>query len=128
MDPCVQWAKQTKFCSNTNNFILGRTILPPAGLAEFVATALRVFPHLRDIVILRAWGGIEGYTPDHLPVIGRGSQPGVIHGFGFSAHGFQLGPAVGEALADLVMARQPRVNLDAFAPGRFTSQPEKDLF
>jgi len=104
------------------------TILPPAGLAEFVATALRVFPHLRDIAILRAWGGIEGYTPDHLPVIGRGSQPGIIHGFGFSAHGFQLGPAVGEALADLVMARQPRVNLDAFAPGRFISQPEKDLF
>ena len=74
------------------------------------------------------FNGIEGYTPDHLPVIGRGSQPGVIHGFGFSAHGFQLGPAVGEALADLVMARQPRVNLDAFAPGRFKSQPEKDLF
>lgn len=104
------------------------TILPPAGLAEFTATALRVFPHLADIAVLRAWGGIEGYTPDHLPIIGRGSQPGIIHGFGFSAHGFQLGPAVGEALADLVMARQPRVNLDAFAPQRFTPAPSKDLF
>jgi len=99
------------------------TVLPPAGLAEFTATALRVFPHLGDIAVLRAWGGIEGYTPDHLPIIGRGSQPGIIHGFGFSAHGFQLGPAVGEALADLTMARQPRVNLDAFAPERFTPAP-----
>ncbi|MEK9759947.1 MAG: FAD-dependent oxidoreductase [Candidatus Puniceispirillum sp.] len=99
------------------------TILPPAGLAEFTATAMRVFPHLGDIAVLRAWGGIEGYTPDHLPIIGRGSQPGITHGFGFSAHGFQLGPAVGEALADLTMARQPRVNLDAFAPERFTPAP-----
>ena len=99
------------------------TILPPAGLAEFTATALRVFPHLGEIAVIRAWGGIEGYTPDHLPIIGRGSQPGIIHGFGFSAHGFQLGPAVGEALADLAMARQPRVNLDAYAPQRFTPAP-----
>ena len=99
------------------------TILPPAGLAEFTATALRVFPHLGEIAVLRAWGGIEGYTPDDLPIIGRGSQPGIIHGFGFSAHGFQLGPAVGEALADLTMARQPRVNLDAYAPQRFTPAP-----
>ena len=37
----------------------------------------------------------------------------------FSAHGFQLGPGVGEALADLVMGRQPRVSLEAFRPDRF---------
>ena len=57
--------------------------------------------------------------PDNLPVIGRGQQDGLFHGFGFSAHGFQLGPAVGEALADLVMGQQPRVSLEAFNASRF---------
>ena len=63
--------------------------------------------------------GIEGYMPDDLPIIGRGRQNGLFHGFGFSAHGFQLGPGVGEALADLVMGQQPRVSLEAFRPDRF---------
>jgi sarcosine oxidase subunit beta len=96
------------------------TQIIPAGLSSFVMTAGRVFPHLRDVSILRSWAGIEGYTSDDLPIIGTGSQSGIIHGFGFSAHGFQLGPAVGEALADLAMARQTRVNLAPFSPRRFT--------
>ena len=97
--------------------------LTPAGLGKFIRTAGEVFPHLKDAQVMRAWAGIEGYTPDHLPIIGRGSQSGIVHGFGFSAHGFQLGPGVGEALADLVMQRQPRVSLAAFKPSRF----ENDL-
>ena len=96
-----------------------KTQITPNGLSTFVMTAGRVFPQLRDVAILRAWAGIEGYTNDNLPIIGLGSQPGIIHGFGFSAHGFQLGPAVGEVLADLVMARQPRVSIYPFSPQRF---------
>ena len=96
-----------------------KTEIIPNGLSTFVMTAGRVFPQLRDVAILRAWAGIEGYTNDNLPIIGLGSQPGIIHGFGFSAHGFQLGPAVGEVLADLVMARQPRVSIHPFSPQRF---------
>mgnify|MGYP000294024351 CR=1 FL=1 len=100
------------------------TQIVPAGLSSFVMTAGRVFPHLRDVSILRSWAGIEGYTSDDLPIIGNGSQSGIIHGFGFSAHGFQLGPAVGEALADLAMARQTRVNLAPFSPRRFAVSPD----
>ncbi len=100
-----------------------KTQLTPVGLSKFVMTAGRVFSHLRDVSILRAWAGIEGYTADNLPFIGRGSQQGIIHGFGFSAHGFQLGPGVGEVLADLVMARQPRVDISPFAPHRFSKLP-----
>ncbi len=92
----------------------------PHGLSSFVMTAGKVFPHLRDVAIVRAWGGIEGYTKDHLPIIGPGSQPGILHGFGFSAHGFQLGPGVGEVLADLATQQQPRLSLQAFSPQRFS--------
>jgi len=58
--------------------------------------------------------------PDNLPVIGAGRLPGLVHGFGFSAHGFQLGPAVGEALADLAQGRQTRISLEPFSPLRFS--------
>ena len=88
-------------------------------LAPSMQLASTLFSDILNAPVIRCWSGIEGYMPDNLPVIGHGTQAGLIHGFGFSAHGFQLGPAVGEALADLVMGYQPRVSLEAFHPNRF---------
>ena len=90
-------------------------------LAASMNLAMTLFADISGARIIRCWSGIEGYMPDDLPVIGRGSQPGLLHGFGFSAHGFQLGPAVGEALADLVMGQQPRISLAPFSPNRFVA-------
>ena len=91
----------------------------PAELARSMRLTARLFSDIASARIIRCWSGIEGYMPDNLPVVGRGKQEGLVLGFGFSAHGFQLGPAVGEALADIVMGRQPRVALEAFRPDRF---------
>ena len=90
-------------------------------LAASMHLAATLFSDITNARIIRCWSGIEGYMPDDLPVIGRGDQSGLVHGFGFSAHGFQLGPAVGEALADLVMGQQPRISLAPFSPNRFTA-------
>jgi sarcosine oxidase subunit beta len=50
---------------------------------------------MRHADIVRAWAGIEGMMPDGIPVIGpSGTHEGAWHLFGFSAHGFQLGPVV----------------------------------
>ena len=95
----------------------GEVDIPALAASMNLATTL--FADIASARIIRCWSGIEGYMPDNLPVIGRGSQLGLIHGFGFSAHGFQLGPAVGEALADLVMGQQPRISLAPFSPNRF---------
>ncbi len=95
----------------------GEVDIPALAASMNLATTL--FADITSARIIRCWSGIEGYMPDDLPVIGRGSQPGLVHGFGFSAHGFQLGPAVGEALADLVMGQQPRISLAPFSPNRF---------
>ena len=118
---------------HTGQFVIGGGVKVPANLdashdrldipalAASMNLATTLFVDITVARIIRCWSGIEGYMPDNLPVIGRGSQPGLLHGFGFSAHGFQLGPAVGEALADLVMGRQPRISLAPFSPNRFTA-------
>lgn len=95
----------------------GEVAIPELAASMRLATTL--FADIASAPIIRCWSGIEGYMPDNLPVIGRGSKPGLVHGFGFSAHGFQLGPGVGEALADLVMGQQPRISLEPFRPDRF---------
>lgn len=75
--------------------------------------AVRAIPRLRNVAILRSWAGVEGDMPDHAPNVGPSfTTPRLLHAFGFSQHGFQLGPAIGEALADLVTEGATRVSID----------------
>lgn len=75
---------------------------------------------MRTARAVRFWSGIEGFLPDGLPVIGpsRGS-PSALHAFGFSAHGFQLGPIVGQLLAELISEGHASLPIEAFRVDRF---------
>lgn len=89
-------------------------------LARSAATAIALFPVMRGVRIVRTWCGIEAQTPDHVPVIGFSPNvPGFIHDFGFSGHGFQLGPIVGVAVADLAEKGETSLPISGFAPSRF---------
>lgn len=82
--------------------------------------AVDLFPELRHAHVIRTWTGVEGYTPDRNPIIGpSATTPGLFHAFGFSGAGFQIGPAVGEALAELVRDGRSSAPLDAFRITRF---------
>jgi sarcosine oxidase subunit beta len=81
--------------------VAARGDLDPGRIGASLANAVAVFPHLAQARILRAWSGLEGIMPDGLPVLGpSGRVPGLIHAFGFSAHGFALAPLVGRMVAD----------------------------
>lgn len=93
----------------------------PAELQDSARTVRDVFPVLRDVPVAWSWAGIEGITPDGLPILGPSPEhPSVFHAFGFSAHGFALGPIVGEILAELVIDGQSRLPIAPFAAGRFS--------
>ena len=92
------------------------------GLRANAAAVLHAFPHLEDVLIIRAWAGVEAMTPDRLPVIGFGRRhKNVLHAFGFSAHGFLLGPVVGEILADLITTGTTELPIEPFNIERFTA-------
>jgi len=95
-----------------------------SGLASLMRQAADLLPSLRHAHIIRTWSGTEGYLPDRLPVIGpSATTPGLIHAFGFAGGGFQLGPAVGAVLADLVRDGRTATPIDAFSISRFPSVP-----
>ncbi len=84
---------------------------------------LEAFPALASVPVLRTWTGLEGRTPDGVPYIGESrANPGLWHVFGFCGHGFQLGPAVGEAVAHALMTGAANPLLAPFAPGRFAGR------
>ena len=83
-------------------------------------TARDIFPLMENARIVRCWAGIEGVTPDQIPVIGPSSTyPDAYHVFGFSAHGFQLGPISGSIIADLVNHQSTELPIEDFSIERF---------
>lgn len=85
-------------------------------------SAIALVPHLAHANLIRTWSGIEGRMPDSLPVIGPSSTtPGLFHAFGFSGHGFQLGPAVGAVLSELALDGTTTTDIAPFSIERFLS-------
>ncbi len=69
-------------------------------LEELAPFATHRLPLLADLGIRPGWWGYYEMTPDHNAVIGAAAEPkGLLYGTGFSGHGFQQAPVVGEYLA-----------------------------
>lgn len=91
-----------------------------ANVMDAMSRLTGILPWIGSAHVIRTWSGIEGFTPDDLPVLGPSeTTPGLIHAFGFSGHGFQLGPAVGEVLAELVLSGRSETPLSPFSIARF---------
>lgn len=96
-------------------------------LHHLIATTCEMFPIMREARIVRTWAGIEGLLPDALPVLGlSGEAPGVIHAFGFSAHGFQLGPIGGRIVADLIETGVSSLPIEPFSIARFQTEAVRE--
>lgn len=78
-------------------------------------------PVFAEATVLRGWAGFYEITPDDNPILGHVPDlEGFIVAAGFSGHGFMQGPAIGRAIAELVLDGQPQIlDLSAFRPGRF---------
>ena len=100
--------------------VTNRAYVAPRSTLANMRKALEVVPSLRSLNLIRVWSGIEAGLPDNLPVIGPSlTTPGLFHAFGFSGHGFQIGPAVGVVLSELVIDGRTETPLEPFTMARF---------
>ncbi len=82
--------------------------------------APRVMPAFKRLSIIRVWSGIEGYMEDSSPVMGPSAHvPGLYYAFGFSGAGFQLGPGVGDVMAELIHTGATTTPIEQYHIGRF---------
>jgi sarcosine oxidase subunit beta len=97
-------------------------------LEELALPASKRLPALLDLPVRSSWWGYYEVSPDHNAIVGEAAEPSrFLYATGFSGHGFQQAPAVGEHVAELVAGRQPTLDLSAFALDRFArgeSRPE----
>lgn len=93
---------------------------PLASLASVVAEMERLLPGTTGAPLYEVWAGLIDMTPDALPVLDSvPDADGLVTGFGFSGHGFCLGPVSGRVLAALALGRAPGFDLTAFSCRRF---------
>jgi sarcosine oxidase subunit beta len=89
-------------------------------LEDVAEHAARRLPVLTDLPVHSSWWGYYEMSPDHNAIVGElADPPRFLYATGFSGHGFQQAPAVGEHLAELVAGVEPTLNLSPFALDRF---------
>lgn len=93
-------------------------------LTESLITALvNRFPALEDAEVTRGWAGLREMTPDDHAIVGPIDRiPGLWVATGFSGHGFQQAPAIGDQLTRWLLDGSPTIDLDRLRPSRFAEQ------
>jgi sarcosine oxidase subunit beta len=98
------------------------TVLDWRSLAISARTVFELFPVMRSATIVRAWAGIEARTRDELPVLGPSARhAGLYYQFGFSLHGFQLGPGAGAVMTELIVSGGTQTGISDLSIDRFRS-------
>ena len=85
----------------------------------FEAAAHRL-PVLADLPVQTSWWGYYDVSPDWDALVGEATDVSrFLYATGFSGHGFQQAPAVGEHVAELVVGAAPTLDLSPFSATRF---------
>ncbi|HEY1277197.1 MAG TPA: FAD-binding oxidoreductase [Thermoleophilaceae bacterium] len=84
-------------------------------------------PVLAEAPIAGGWSGLYEMSPDHNALIGEAAGPSrFLYATGFSGHGFQQAPAVGEIVRDLYLGREPFVDVSPLTVER-AARPERNV-
>ncbi len=118
----------TKWAMNeASPFEQRRILMPhfrPQPLEQARGMLHQHFPAFKSAKVTDRWAGVISNTLDNMPVISPvAAVPGLFIGSGFS-YGLTMGPAAGEALADLATGRSPAFDLRQFRLERFSDGSE----
>lgn len=91
---------------------------------EFIEDAARRLidriPVFANALVEHAYTGLYDITPDWHPVLGRTAVEGFYLAAGFSGHGFKLGPAIGELMAEEILTgKATSIDISGFDLSRF---------
>lgn len=127
----IEFARSLYFHPESHGFLFGMSnndeptsdnkAVDEDWMAATVEALIERAPIFENASVLRGWAGFYEVTPDDNPLLGHVPDlDGFIVAAGFSGHGFMQGPAIGLAIAELVIDGQARtIDVSAFRPSRF---------
>ena len=112
----------------SNNFLIGSSrafvgfdtdvsIEVIQGLAE---RAIRFFPVMKDIHVIRAYAGLRPYVEDHMPIISKVDEvPGFYIAAGHEGDGIGLSPLTGKLISQMIIGEETILPIDTLSINRF---------
>jgi sarcosine oxidase subunit beta len=87
--------------------------------------ACRVIPGLKELNLIRCWTGLEGRTPDFLPIIGNLTLLPGFYSASCCKGGYHLGPLWGRVLTELILSGKTSIPIAEFDVNRFVHHLDK---
>ncbi|WP_028323725.1 NAD(P)/FAD-dependent oxidoreductase [Desulfatirhabdium butyrativorans] len=88
-------------------------------LRALAARALRFFPVMRSVSIIRSYAGLRPYTPDHFPIVSASSVPGFFVATGHEGDGIGLSMITGKLMTQIVKGIEPDIDTTPLRLDRF---------
>jgi len=85
--------------------------------------ALRFFPTIKNINVIRSYAGLRPWTPDHFPIVSPvPSVPGLYIAAGHEGDGIGLAPITGTVIAEMIIGKPTTVPTEPLRLDRFNQQ------
>jgi sarcosine oxidase subunit beta len=88
-------------------------------LRAMAQRAIRFFPVIKDINVIRSYAGLRPFTPDHLPIISETEVPGFYVAAGHEGDGIGLSLITGKLIAQMICDEAPEIPIEALKLSRF---------
>ena len=88
-------------------------------LRAMAQRAIRFFPVIKDINIIRSYAGLRPYTPDHLPIISETEVPGFYVAAGHEGDGIGLSLITGKLVTQMICGEPLEISVDPLRLNRF---------
>jgi len=89
-------------------------------MVEVAENSIYRVPIMEKAEINRGWAGSYEISPDNHAILGEAPTcQGFFLANGFSGHGFQHSPAVGQAMAELILGEKPSIDISCLSVDRF---------
>lgn len=112
--------------TGANNSLIGFSKYPDSNTqTNFEATraiakrAIRFYPMIADVSIIRTYAGLRPWTPDHEPIISSTKIPGFYVCSGHCGSGIAYGPLSGKLITQMILGEPTDVCMDRFSLSRF---------
>ena len=91
-------------------------------LRAMAQRAIRFFPVIKDIKIIRSYAGLRPFTPDHLPIISETEIPGFYVAAGHEGDGIGLSLITGKLISQMICDQPPAIPIEPLKLSRFRDE------
>ncbi|MDR4421996.1 NAD(P)/FAD-dependent oxidoreductase, partial [Bacillus paranthracis] len=85
--------------------------------------AIRFYPKMADMMVIRSYAGLRPWTEDHLPIISRVEHiPNYFIAAGHEGDGISLAAVTGKVIEELLNEKETIIPIEPLRLSRFTER------